>query len=83
MDENRKIVLEHLPIAEFRSPKESNPMLTLRQVDEVVQAGSTLLFLVGRTVKELDGEVPTRVNMLLQEFQNLMPEELPQHLPPL
>ncbi|KAK0592515.1 hypothetical protein LWI29_020549 [Acer saccharum] len=81
--QNRKIVLEPLPIAEFGSSKESNSMLTLRQVDEAVQAGTTLLFLVGRTVKELDGKVPTNVNMLLQEFQDLMPEELPQQLPPL
>ncbi|KAK0581617.1 hypothetical protein LWI29_015952 [Acer saccharum] len=58
-------------------------MLTMRQVEEVVQNGNILLFLVGRESKQLNGKVPESVKFLLQEFEDLMPEDLPQQLPPL
>jgi hypothetical protein len=48
-----------------------------------MQDGNILLFLVGRESKQLDGKVPESVKFLLQEFEDLMPENLPQQLPPL
>ncbi|KAH7557641.1 hypothetical protein JRO89_XS11G0195400 [Xanthoceras sorbifolium] len=35
----RRVVLEPLPITEFANPKKSDSILTLRQVEEVVQKG--------------------------------------------
>ncbi|KAL9365035.1 hypothetical protein Peur_042908 [Populus x canadensis] len=58
-------------------------MLTMRQVKEAMQDGDIVLFLVGRESKQLDGKVPESVKFLLQEFEDLMPEDLPQQLPPL
>jgi len=80
---DRKVVLEPLHISVFEGPKKSNLMLTMRQVKEAMQDGNILLFLVGRESKQLDGKVPESVKFLLQEFEDLMPEDLPQQLPPL
>jgi len=77
------VVLEPLHISVFEGPKKSNLMLTMRQVKEAMQDGNILLFLVGCESKQLDGKVPESVKFLLQEFEDLMPENLPQQLPPL
>jgi hypothetical protein len=78
---NRKVVLEPLHISTFKGPKKSNLMLIMRQVKEAMQDGNILLFLVGRESKQLDGKDPKSVKFLLQEFEDLMPEDLPQQLP--
>jgi len=80
---DRKVVLEPLHISAFEGPKKSNLMLTIRQVKEAMQDGDIVLFLEGRESKQLDGKVPESVKFLLQEFEDLMPEDLPQQLPPL
>ena len=77
------MVLEPLHISAFEEPQKTNSMLTMRQVEEVMQDGSILLFLVGRESKQLNCKVPESVKSLLQEFEDLMPEDLPQQLPPL
>lgn len=81
--QNRKFVLEPLPIQEFGTPKESNPILTLRAFTKEVQLEPIIFVLVGRTAKESDGRIPAELDHLLQEFNDLMPDELPHHLPPL
>ena len=77
------MVLEPLHISAFEEPQKTNSMLTMRQVEEVMQDGSILLFLVGRESKQLNCKVPESVKSLVQEFEDLMPEDLPQQLPPL
>lgn len=81
--QNRKYVLEPLPISEFDKPNESTSIFTLWAFTKVIQTEPTIYVLISILQNESDGRLLVEISAILQEFNVLMPAELPNGLPPL
>ncbi|KAL6345333.1 hypothetical protein AAG906_015816 [Vitis piasezkii] len=79
----KKFVLDPLQISEFEARKEAAPVLMMRQFSRVLHEGDVLLMVIKREVKQVDGNIPTEFTAMLEEFQDIMPGEMPNQLPPM
>jgi len=55
----------------------------MRQFSRIVQVADMVLLVVSREVKQEDGIIPTEFSTMLKEFQDIMPDEVPNQLPPI
>jgi hypothetical protein len=55
----------------------------MRQFSRIVQAEDMVLLVVSRDVKQEDNIIPTEFSTMLEEFQDIMPNEVPNQLPPM
>jgi hypothetical protein len=55
----------------------------MRQFSRIVQAEDMVLLVVSRDVKQEDNIIPTEFSTMLEEFQDIMPDEVPNQLPPM
>jgi hypothetical protein len=55
----------------------------MRQFSRIVQVADMVLLVVSREVKQEDGIIPTEFSTMLEEFQDIMPDEVPNQLPPI
>jgi len=78
----KKFVLDLLQISEFDTKKEVVPVLTMRQFSRVIHEDNMVLLVVNREVKQKDGIIPIEFSTLLEEFQDIIPHEVPNQLPP-
>ena len=64
-----------------------NFFATMRDVDRALNSNCMLVLLIFKeylfTNEELPSNLPLQVKSLLQEFEDIFPEELPQGLPPI
>jgi hypothetical protein len=81
--QGKKFVLDPLQISEFDTKKEVIPVLTMRQFSRIVQAEDMVLLVVSREEKQEDDIIPTEFSAMLEEFQDIMPDEIPNQLPPM
>ncbi|XP_020692274.1 uncharacterized protein LOC110106663 [Dendrobium catenatum] len=59
-------------------------LLTAKEVEDEINQGTTMYALVAReTIKELGEPIPEEVQPLLETFFEVIPEDLPNQLPPL
>jgi len=79
----RKLVLDPLQISEFDTPKDAVPVLTMRQFSRAMMEEKMVLLVVSRETKQDDGSFPAELTTLLDEFQDMMPDEIPKQLPPM
>ena len=79
----KKFVLDPLQISEFEARKEAVPFLMMRQFSRVLHEVDMLLMVIKREVKQVDGNIPTEFTAMLEEFQDIMPGEMPNQLPPM
>lgn len=73
----KKFVLDPLHISEFESNEEDFPILTMRKFTRVMREDNLVLMIVKRDVKQGDDNIPVELSSLLEEFQDIMPNELP------
>jgi len=85
--QGKKFVLDPLQISEFDTKKEVVPVLTIRQFSRIIEAENMVLLIVNREVKQEDNiiptDLPTEFLAMLEEFQDIMPDEVPNRLPPM
>jgi hypothetical protein len=85
--QGKKFVLDPLQISEFDTKKEVVPVLTIRKFSRIVEAENMVLLIVNREVKQEDNiiptDLPTEFLTMLEEFQDIMPDEVPNRLPPI
>ena len=58
-------------------------MLTMRQFTRVMHEENLVLMLVTRETHQGDNNTPIELSDLLEEFQDIMPDEMPNQLPPM
>jgi len=75
--------LNHLQISKFKTPKDAIPVLTMRQFSRALMGENMVLLVVNREAKQDDGSVHVQLTTMLEEFQNIMPDEMPKQLPPM
>jgi hypothetical protein len=85
--QGKKFVLDPLQISEFDTKKKVVPVLTIRQFSRIIEAENMVLLIVNREVKQEDNiiptDLPTEFLAMLEEFQDIMPDEVPNRLPPM
>ena len=79
----KKFVLDPLQISEFEARKEAIPVLMMRQFSRVLHEGDMLLMVIKREVKQVDGNILAKFTTMLEEFQDIMPSEVSNQLPPM
>lgn len=82
----KKTEIVLLPCKDVYNPKsstnEENALLNLSQLEKEADSGGKIYVLVAKEeIKPI--EVPRGIETLLEEFGDVMPEELPNGLPPL
>lgn len=60
-----------------------DPVLTIRQFTQVLKGEQLVLLVVNHEAKQDDGIIPNEIMKMLEEFQDIMPDEMPKQLPPL
>jgi hypothetical protein len=80
----RKITLKPMKIQDFQTPAEESQVLSMRQFSMACQERRVVFALVAKPVTEVPSRSwPTEIQTILGEFADLVPEELPQSLPPM
>lgn len=79
----KKFVLDPLHISAFETQKEPSTILTLQYFKRAMRETNMVLLLVIREKKKEDGNIPGEFSSLLNKFQDLMPPEMPNQLPPM
>jgi hypothetical protein len=70
-------------ISEFDTKKEIVPVLAMRQLSLVMHYDNMVLLVVRREVKQEDGNVPVEFSAMLEEFRDIMSDEILNQLPPI
>ena len=78
----KKFVLEPLHISEFEAKQEAWPVLTMRQFTRVMKKDNMVLMLVTLETHQADSNPPMELSSLLEEFQDIMLDDMPNQLPP-
>ena len=80
-----KIVLAPLKptIAIASKPEEKNSLLSKSELEKEIKIGSDVMTLVAIEETQSEKEIPIEVEPILEEFVNIVPEEIPHGLPPL
>ena len=55
----------------------------MHQFSRELVAEQMVLIVVSREVKQEDGSIPTELASMLEEFQDIMLDEMPKQLPPM
>ncbi|XP_040988984.1 uncharacterized protein LOC121236607 [Juglans microcarpa x Juglans regia] len=79
----KKFVLDPLQVSEFETKNEVVPVLTVRQFTRVMHEDNLVLMVVRREAKQGDGNVSVELSALLEKFWDIMPDEMPNQLPPM
>ncbi|KAL3605045.1 hypothetical protein D5086_005904 [Populus alba] len=83
-DENKRLVLEPLPIKEFR--QKSTLLITPQEFQQTLAISGILsMFICKATTtntKDKNEGLPTALQQVLQQFKDVFLEELPSQLPP-
>jgi hypothetical protein len=80
----RKITLKPMKIQDFQTSAEESRVLSMRQFSLACQERRMVFALVAKPVAEVPSRSwPTEIQTILSEFADLVPEELPQSLPPM
>jgi len=75
--------LDPLQILEFDTPKDVVPVLIMRQFSRAIMEEKMVLLVVSCEAKQDDSSFPAELTTLLEEFQDIMPDEIPKKLPPM
>ena len=83
--DGHKIVLTPLKpaIAPASKPEEKNSLLSKSELEKKIRFGSYVMDLVGVEETESEKEIPTDVEQILEEFVDVVLEEIPHGLPPM
>ena len=83
--DGHKIVLAPLKptIAPASKPAEKNSLLSKSELKKEIRARSDVMALVAIEETECENEIPKEVEPILEEFVDVVPEEIPHGLPPM
>ena len=83
--DGHKIVLTPLKpaISPVSKLEEKNSLLSKSELEKEIRVGSYVIALVGVEETESEKEIPTHVEPILEEFVDVVPEEIPHGLPPM
>ena len=83
--DGHKIVLEPLKraIAPASKPKEKNSLLSKSELEKEIRAGSDVMALVAIEEIKSEKEILKEVELIMEEFVDVVPEEIPHGLPPM
>ena len=83
--DGHKIVLAPLKpaIALAFKHEEKNSLLSKSELEKEIRAGSDVMALVAIEETQSEKEIPIEVEPIMEEFVNVVPEEIPHGLPPL
>ena len=83
--DGHKIVLAPLKpaIALASKPEEKNSLLSKYELEKEIRAGSNVMALVVVEETESKKEIPKEVESILEEFVDVVPEEIPHGLAPM
>ena len=83
--DEHKIVLAPLKsaIAPAFKPEEKNSLLSKSELEKEIRVGSDVMALVAIEETESEKEIPKEVEPILEEFIDVVPEEIPHWLPPM
>jgi hypothetical protein len=80
----RKITLKPMKIQDFQTPAKESRVLSMRQFSLACQERRMVFALVAKPITEVPSRSwPIEIQTILSEFTDLVPEELPQSLPPM
>ena len=83
--DGHKIVLAPLKpaFAPASKPVEQNSLLSKSELEKEIRVGSDVMALVAIEETESEKEIPKEVELILVEFVDVVPEEIPHGLPPM
>ena len=70
-------------IAPASKPKEMNSLLSKSELEKEIRVSSDVMALVAVEETESEKEIPKEVKLILEEFFDVVPEEIPHGLPPM
>ena len=70
-------------IAPASKLEEKNSLLSKSELEKEIRAGSDVMALVSIEETKSEKEIPKEVELILEEFVDVVPEEIPHGLPPM